>query len=121
MTPATSDNLRQLVVGWVFAPRRTITGMLRAGGTDRHHSAFHRLFATAQWSVDKAGLAVYDLIRRFVPQAVVFLAGDDTLLNRRGLKVFGAGMHRDPLLSSPSFTVTRWGHCWVVLCVVIER
>jgi len=94
--------------------------MLRAGGADRHHSAFHRLFASAKWSVDRAGLAVYDLIRQFVPQAVVFLAGDDTLLNRRGLKVFDAGMHRDPLLSSRSFTVTRWGHCWVVLCVVIE-
>jgi len=29
-------------------------------------------------------------------------------------------MHRDPLLFSRSLTVTRWGHCWVVLCVVIE-
>lgn len=120
MTPTTAENLRGLVVGWVFAPRRTIMGMLRAGGTERHHSAFHRLFAAARWSVDKAGLAVYDLIRQRLPQEVVFLAGDDTLLNRRGLKVFGAGMHRDPLLSSRGFTVTRWGHCWVVLCVVIE-
>jgi len=120
MTPTTFGNLRELAVGWVFAPRRTIMGMLRAGGSERHHSAFHRMFASAKWSVDRAGLAVYDLIRRFLPQAVVFLAGDDTLLNRRGLKIFGSGMHRDPLLSSRGFTVTRWGHCWVVLCVVIE-
>ena len=120
MTSTSSENLRQIVVGWVFAPRRTIMGMLRAGGSQRHHSAFHRLFASARWSVDRAGLAVYDLIRRFVPQAVVFLVGDDTLLSRRGLKMFGAGMHRDPMLSSRGFTVTRWGHCWVVLCVVIE-
>lgn len=120
MTPATHENLRQLVTGWVFAPRRTIMGMIRASGSQRHHSAFHRLFASAKWSVDRAGLAVYDLIRQLVPQAVVFLAGDDSLLNRRGLKVFGAGMHRDPLLSSRGFTVVRWGHCWVVLCVVIE-
>jgi hypothetical protein len=120
MTPRTFGNLRELSVGWVFAPRRTIMGMLRAGGSQRHHSAFHRLFASAKWSVDRAGLAVYDRIRRFLPQAVVFLAGDDTLLNRRGLKIFGSGMHRDPLLSSRGFTVTRWGHCWVVLCVVIE-
>ncbi len=120
MTPPTFGNLRELTVGWVFAPRRTIMGMLRAGGSERHHSAFHRLFASAKWSVDRAGMAVYDLIRRFVPQGVVFLAGDDTLLNRRGLKIFGTGMHRDPLLSSRGFTVTRWGHCWVVLCVVIE-
>ncbi len=41
-----------------------------------------------------------DLIRKLLPQVTVFLAGDDTLLNRRGLKMFGAGMHRDPLLSS---------------------
>jgi len=43
MTPATHGNLRELMAGWVFAPRRTITGMLRAGGVERHHSAFHRL------------------------------------------------------------------------------
>jgi len=120
MTPATHENLRELMVGWVFAPRRTITGMLRAGGIERHHSAFHRIFSNAKWSIDCAGLAVYDLIRKLLPQGTVFLAGDDTLLNRRGLKVFGTGMHRDPLLSSRGFTVVRWGHCWVVLCVVIE-
>lgn len=120
MTATTHGNLKDLISGWVFAPRRTIMGMLRAGGTDRHHSAFHRLFANAKWSIDKAGLAAYDLIRRLLPQATVFLAGDDTLLNRCGLKVFGTGMHRDPMLSSRSFTVTRWGHCWVVLCVVVE-
>lgn len=120
MTPATSENLRELLIGWVFAPRRTITGMLRAGGVQRHHSAFHRIFSDAQWSIDTVGLAVYDLIRKLLPQITVFLAGDDTLLNRRGLRMFGAGMHRDPLLSSRGFTVVRWGHCWVVLCVVIE-
>jgi SRSO17 transposase len=120
MTAPTHAGLVELMTGWVFAPRRTIMGMLRAGGVDRHHSAFHRIFATAKWSIDGVGLAVYDLIRKLLPQATVFLAGDDTLLNRRGLKMFGAGMHRDPLLSSRGFTVVRWGHCWVVLCVVIE-
>jgi len=120
MTAPTHANLVELINGWVFAPRRTIMGMVRAGGSERHHSTFHRIFATATWSIDTVGLAVYDLIRKLLPQEIVFLAGDDTLLNRRGLKIFGAGMHRDPLLSSRSFTVVRWGHCWVVLCVVIE-
>jgi len=120
MTAPTHANLVELITGWVFAPRRTIMGMLRAGGVERHHSAFHRIFATATWSIDSVGLAVYDLIRKLLPQDTVFLAGDDTLLSRRGLKMFGAGMHRDPQLSSRGFTVVRWGHCWVVLCVVIE-
>ena len=120
MTSQTHASLVELMAGWVFAPRRTITGMIRAGSADRHHSAFHRIFATAKWSIDAAGLAVYDLIRKLLPQETVFLAGDDTLLSRRGLKMFGAGMHRDPMLSSRGFTVLRWGHCWVVLCVVVE-
>ena len=120
MTLPTHANLVELMTGWVFAPKRTITGMLRAGSIERHHSAWHRMFASAKWSVDAVGMAVYDLIRKLLPQATIFLAGDDTLLSRRGLKIFGTGMHRDPLLSSRGFTVVRWGHCWVVLCVVIE-
>lgn len=52
--------------------------------------------------------------------ATVFVVGDDTLLARRGLKVFGTGMHRDPVLSSKSHVTTRWGQCWVVVGVVIE-
>ena len=120
MTAPTHANLQELVAGWVFAPRRNVMGMLRAAGSQRHHSAFHRLFASARWSIDRAGLAVFDLARKLLPQEVAFLAGDDTLVSRRGLKVFGSGMHRDPLLSSRSFTVTRWGHCWVVLCLVVE-
>lgn len=120
MTVQTHASMVELMAGWVFAPRRTIMGMIRAGGVERHHSAFHRIFATAKWSIDAVGLAVYDLIRKLLPQETVFLAGDDTLLNRRGLKMFGAGMHRDPMLSSRGFTVVRWGHCWVVLCVVIQ-
>src|SRR5690606_13374779 len=61
---------------------------------------------------------VFDLVTRSL--ATVFLTVDDTLIPRTGLKIFGTGMHRDPLLSSRGHTVTRWGHSWVVLCVVLE-
>jgi hypothetical protein len=118
MTKPTFQTFTTLITGWVFAPRRTILGMVRASGSDRHHAAFHRLFAAARWSIDGVGLKVFDLVT--ANMQTVFLAGDDTLLSRSGLKVFGTGMHRDPVLSSRSHTVTRWGHCWVVLCVVIE-
>ena len=118
MTGPTAETFRTLITGWVLAPRRTIRGMVRACGTVRHHAAFHRLFAAASWSIDRSGLAVFDLITRGNPE--VFLTVDDTLLPRFGLKIFGTGMHRDPVLSSRSHVVTRWGHCWVVLCVVME-
>ena len=120
MTEPTFHSFRTLAIGWLFAPRRTVMGMVRASGNERHHSAFHRVFTAARWSIDRVGLALFDWIVRTVPQETVFLAGDDTLLARCGLKVFGAGMHRDAVLSSRGHTVTRWGHCWVVLCVVIE-
>lgn len=118
MTKPTFQTFTTLITGWIFAPRRTILGMVRSSGSERHHAAFNRLFAAARWSIDLVGLAVFDRITRNA--GTVFLAGDDTLLPRRGLKIFGTGMHRDPMLSSRGHVVTRWGHCWVVLCVVIE-
>jgi hypothetical protein len=48
------------------------------------------------------------------------IAIDDTLARKRGLKMFGVGMHHDPLLSSRSKTITNWGHSWVVLGVIVR-
>ena len=118
MTRPTLATLTTLLAGWVCAPRRTILGMVRAAGADRHHAAFHRLFASAAWSVDQVGLALFDLFA--AGTETVYLVADDTLLPRRGLKIFGTGMHRDPLLSSRGHTSFAWGHCWVVLGVVVE-
>ncbi|MFV0443070.1 MAG: hypothetical protein ACK5Q5_05835 [Planctomycetaceae bacterium] len=47
----------------------------------------------ANGSIDKAGLAVIDLLT--LGMDVVFLAVDDTLLPRCVLKIFSTGMHRD--------------------------
>jgi hypothetical protein len=118
MTRPTFRTFATLLTGWLLTPHRTIIGMVRASGDERHHAAFHRLFANAKWSIDQVGLAVFDLVT--AGMKVVYLVGDDTLIPRTSLKVFGTGMHRDPMLSSRSFHVTRWGHCWVVQCVIIE-
>jgi len=115
--------LQILLAGWIFTGRRTVTAMLVAAGVagHRHHSAFHRLFAKDRWSCDAVGLRVFDLIRRRLPDGQpVRLALDDTLTRKKGPKVFGAGMHHDPQLSSRSKTVTVWGHSWVVLCVLVR-
>lgn len=112
-----------LITGWVFAGRRTVTGMLVAAGVagKRHHSAFHRFFASDRWSVDAVGLAVFRIIRSRLPEGqTVRLALDDTLTRKRGPRVFGVGMHHDPQLSSRSKTVTVWGHSWVVLGVLVR-
>ena len=50
MTEPTATTFRELTIGWVFAPRRTVLGIVRCSGTSRHHAAFHRVFAAAKWS-----------------------------------------------------------------------
>lgn len=121
MTDPSFRNFVIICTGWVFARRRTVTGMLLAAGVagQRHHAAFHRFFSAAQWSLDMLGLAVFRRIEGLCGDCVL-VAIDDTLAHKRGLKMFGTGMHHDPQLSSRSYVVTTWGHCWVVLGVIIR-
>lgn len=123
MTCPTFDSFVTVLTGWAFARRRTITGMIIAadamGEGFKHHSAYHRLFAAARWSLDELGLAVFGLILPLL-DGITLLAVDDTLARKRGLKVFGVGMHHDPLLSTRKTALTHWGHCWVVLGVLLK-
>ena len=124
MTAPSFDSFVTLLGGWVFARRCTVTGMIVAAGAaqgHKHHSAYHRLFAAARWSLDELGLVIFGLL--ILPLAgvgLVLLGLDDTLARKRGLKVFGVGMHHDPLLSTRKTAITNWGHCWVVLAVVCK-
>jgi len=123
MTVPTFASFVTMITGWVFARRRTVTGMILAAdavGT-KHHSAFHRLFASAEWTLDNLGLAVFRLIGPWLdPRRPVMLAIDDTLARKRGLKVYGVGMHHDPLLSTRKTALMNWGHSWVVLSVLVR-
>jgi hypothetical protein len=121
MTAPTFASLTTVLTGWVFASRHTVTRMIVAAGdvAEKHFSSYHRLFSAARWSLDALGLAVFDLLQPFLGK-VVLLGLDDTLARKRGLKMFGTGMHHDPLLSSRGKVITNWGHSWVVLGVIVE-
>lgn len=121
MTAPTFDSFVTMFTGWVFARRRTVTQMILAVGdaASKHYSSYHRLFSVARWSLDAVGLAVFHLIEPWCGEQVL-LAIDDTLARKRGLKMFGTGMHYDPLLSSRGKKVMNWGHNWVVLGVIVE-
>ncbi|NNJ24337.1 transposase [Alienimonas chondri] len=118
LTRPTLRTPTKLIAGWVCAPRRTIPGMVGAAGAGRHHATSSRLFASAVWSIDRVGLAAFNVFA--AGTQTVFLAVDDTLLLRRGSTISGTGMHRNPLISSRGRTRFAWGHCWVVLGVVVE-
>ena len=128
MTQPTFNSFVTLLTGWVFAGRRTVTGMIVSAGAVKdgwpsrgvkHHSAYHRVFAAARWSLDELGLAVFGLILPWVGEGMILLALDDTLARKRGLKIFGVGMHHDPLLSTRKTAIMNWGHSWVVLGVIV--
>jgi hypothetical protein len=121
MTAPTYASMVTVLTGWVLASRRCITRMILAAGSaaTKHYGSYHRVFSAARWSLDAVGLAVFDLIEPSLGD-VVLLGLDDTLARKRGLKMFGVGMHHDPLLSSRGKTVTNWGHSWVVLGLIVR-
>lgn len=57
----------------------------------------------------------------FAPTGTIELAVDDTLCRKRGLTVYGTGMHHDPLISSRAKPLVSWGHDWVVLTLIVRR
>jgi hypothetical protein len=60
------------------------------------------------------------LVAVFAPTGIIELAVDDTLCRKRGLTVYGTGMHPDPLISSRAKPLVSWGHDWVVLTLIVH-
>lgn len=65
------------------------------------------------------GLPFSDLVEPWLGD-VIMLGVDDTLARKRGLKIFGVGMHHDPLRSTRSRPITSWGLSWVSLGVIVR-
>jgi DDE superfamily endonuclease len=114
-----------LVTGWVLSHRhRFVTDLIVSSGSvaKRHFSDCHRFFSQYSWDLDSLSMCLFLLlVRVFAPVGVIELAVDDTLARKRGLLVYGTGMHHDPLMSSRAKTITSWGHDWVVLTLVIRN
>jgi DDE superfamily endonuclease len=112
------------LTGWALSCRRRfITECIFTAGQVGvgHWSCFHRFFSHYAWSLDELCQALARLlVRRFCPDGPVLLAADDALCRKRGLKLFGAGMHHDPLLSSKALKVCSCGHDWVVLALLLR-
>jgi DDE superfamily endonuclease len=103
--------------------RRTVSNLLRTVRfkAPGHVSSYHRVFSQRRWSAWGLARAVVTfLLDHVVPPGPVFLAGDDTVTEHPGAKVFGKGRHRDGVRSSHRDTAYRWGHKWVVVSVLVK-
>jgi hypothetical protein len=122
-TAPTFQTFLAIVAGWVLSQRhRFITEVIFSGGNvgNGHWSRFHRFFSHAAWDIDIFSLFLAKLVLTILaPGATLLWAVDDTLCRKRGLTLYGAGMHYDPLISSRSKALVSWGHDWVVLCLIL--
>jgi hypothetical protein len=122
-TAPTYQTFVAIVAGWVLSQRhRFITEVIFSSGNvgHGHWSRFHRFFSHAAWDIDTFSLGLAKLVVTILAPGAIFLwAVDDTLCRKRGLTLYGAGMHYDPLISSRTKALVSWGHDWVVLCLII--
>lgn len=113
-----------VAAGWCLCSRRRfITEVIQAGGAVHrgHHSRYHRFFSHAAWDLhDLWEVLAYQLVAEFAPEGMLQIALDDTLCRKRGLSIFGTGMHHDPLISSRQKALVSWGHNWVVATLLVE-
>ena len=113
-----------IVAGWLLGRhRRTVTGVLLAGNGLEHKtfSCYHRFFSQARWSVDSLGRILLQLALTFVAEgAILVVAVDDTLTRKSGKRIWAAGMHHDPLLSTGKRKLFSFGHNWVVLSIQLS-
>lgn len=123
-TKPSFETFKALLTGWCLSFRhRFITELILSSDSagDGHHSCYHRFFSQACWSMDTFWYYLARLLlATFAPTGLVPLAGDDTLCRKRGLTIYGGGMHHDPLLSSRALKVMSWGHDWVVLGLLVR-
>jgi len=123
LTQPSFEKLLVLFVGWVrTAGRHAVTETLVVTGVAgrRHHEAFHRFFSRGTWDPDALGLWLFRLVERLLePGSAIRIAVDDTLAPRKGPHVYGLGSHIDPVRSTVARKVFCFGHCWVVLAVIL--
>ena len=122
-TAPTHQTFAWIVTGWILSHRhRYITEVIFSCGKVGvgHWCRFHRFFSHAAWDLDEFSMALAKLVATILaPGATLLWAVDDTLCRKRGLTLYGAGMHYDPLISSRAKSLVSWGHDWVVLCLII--
>ena len=122
-TAPTYTTFVAVLTGWIASHRhRYVTEVIFSGGNvgNGHWCRFHRFFSHAAWDLDAISMTLAKLVVTILaPGATLLWAVDDTLCRKRGLTLYGAGMHYDPLISSRSRSLVSWGHDWVVLCLIL--
>ena len=116
-------NLVVLFAGWLrTTDTHSVTEALVVSGVagKRHHEAFHRFFSRGTWNPDYLGEQLFGLLLQILAvDAPIRAIVDDTLAPKKGPHVFGIGSHLDAVRSTKRQLIFCFGHCWVVLAVLV--
>ncbi|MFL5418402.1 MAG: transposase, partial [Myxococcales bacterium] len=117
------DNLLVIFSGWTLTsgPHAVTQALVTTGVAGRrHHETFHRFFSRGAWDPDEVGRLLFGWIARHLREgAAVRVVLDDTLATKKGPHVFGIGSHLDAVRSTRRQKIFAFGHCWVVLAVLL--
>ncbi len=112
----------QLVTAWALCPgRRTLTRLWSVIPAEhrRRYGAYARWVRKGKWSPDELWRRlVVHLVERWASESLLTLLLDDSLVNKSGRKVDGAGYFHDAVTSTAvAHKVTAWGLNVVVLAL----
>ena len=98
-------NALVIIAGWVqtLGPHAVTQSLVETGVAGRrHHEAIHRFFSRGTWNTDHLGRLLFERILTWLlpDGATIDLVIDDTMVSKKGAKVFGLGTHLDPVRSS---------------------
>lgn len=115
----------QLVTAWALCPgRRTLTRLWSVMPPERRrrYGAYARWVREGKWSPDELWRRlVIQLVEHWASEGRLILLLDDTLVNKSGRKVDGAGYFHDAVTSTAvAHKVTAWGLNVVVLALRVS-
>jgi hypothetical protein len=123
LTKPSFRNMLVVVLGWLLTqgPHAVTEALVMAGvAGQRHHAAFHRFFSRARWEPDEMGRWIFHRLLPFLGEGAVQAVIDDALAPKKGPHVFGIASHVDAVRSTRRHRVFCFGHCWVVLAVLVS-
>ena len=120
----------ELFVGWVmcvgthteYRVFETIEATTRVSRKERHpFDRFYNFFNRSAWKIEALAYEVCRLVvLELQPGGKLYFIVDDTLLHKRGKKVYGLGWFRDAVASTRKRVATASGNNWVVVGLAVQ-
>jgi len=124
-TRPTFERFVTLMTGLIVTiGRRTVSRALRVIEPvmgQGHWCNYHRIYSQARYRLWDVGLILTRRVIALLPaDQEIILVSDDTVDGKAGKNVWAKGPHRDGSNSSRKHASIKWGHKWLVMCVLVK-